>query len=150
MQKTHYRDYATEAFRFLAREGSAAEYREKIWNDALERARRREVGRFAGMSAPTEAAVINAERELDNVRPSIMDLEAAEWALEAVEKMRGSAAAKAVRAVYMIMPDRPLERGEIRERVAAESIGIPADERTIYRWLSLARSLFAERRGLRT
>lgn len=149
MRKSHYRDYATEAFRFLAREGSAAAYCDRIWNDALERQRRREAGRFDGISAPTEAAVARAEQALYDAHASIADLEAAEWSLQTLEKMRGRHAVTAVKTVYMLTPDHPLERGEIQARVAAASIGIPADPATIYRWLALARDMFAEHRGLR-
>ena len=44
MLKSHYRDYATAAFRLLAREGSADRYRAKIYNAALGASRRRRHG----------------------------------------------------------------------------------------------------------
>lgn len=148
MIKTHYRDYATEAFRLLALEGSAEKYRSRIWNQAIEDISNSE-SRSGSVSAPTEAAIMRAQKALDDAKATVLDLEAAELALEALEKMRGRAAVKAVKAVYMIMPDQPIKRGEIQQRVEATSIELPADPRTIYSWLSLARSLFAEHRGLR-
>ncbi|MGN0791334.1 MAG: hypothetical protein ACI4NL_00630 [Christensenellales bacterium] len=148
MIKTHYRDYATEAFRILALEGSSEKFRERIWNEALDDMERRKE-RSGSISAPTEAAIMRAQKALDDAKATILDLEAAEFALEALEKMRGRAAVKAVRAVYMIMPDQPIKRGEIQQRVEVTSVELPADPRTIYHWLSLARSLFAEHRGLR-
>lgn len=149
MQKKHYRDYATEAFRFLAREGGAEPYRQRVWNRAIESAQRRAEEKTAGLSAPTEAAVLRAQEALDSVKAELDDLEAAEWALATLGKARGQQAVMAVRGVYMLLPDRPLYRGEIKARVTAISTSMPAGEATIYRWLDLARQLFAERRGLR-
>ena len=136
MIKTHYRDYAPEAFRLLALEGSAEKYRSRIWNQAIEDISNSE-SRSGSVSAPTEAAIMRAQKALDDAKATVLDLEAAEFAV------------KAVKAVYMIMPDQPIKRGEIQQRVEATSIELPADPRTIYSWLSLARSLFAEHRGLR-
>lgn len=149
MIKTHYRDYATEAFRLLALEGNAEKYRSRIWNQAIEDISNSE-SRGGSISAPTEAAIMRAQKALDDARATILDLESAEFALETLEKMRGRVAIKAVKAVYMITPERPIGRGEIHQRVEIASTELSADPRTIYRWLSLARSLFAEHRGLRT
>lgn len=148
MRKTHYRDYATEAFRFLAREGSSQAYKNRIWNEALARAAERQAG-GGGISAPTEAAITRAEAALQSAAAEVQDLEAAEWAILALRGIRGRDAEKALYAVYMEDPDKELVRGEIHDRVVAASVDIPAGEMTIYRWLGLARDLFAERRGLR-
>ena len=149
MRKTHYRDYATAAFALLAKEGSSAAYKARIYNEAVERERERTETRGSGISAPTEAAVMRAEQALYDAAAALKDLEAAEWALITLEKMRGRHAAMAVRAVYMLTPERELKRGEVTERVTALSINMPADPSCIYRWLALARDLFAEKRGLR-
>ena len=85
MIKTHYRDYATEAFRILALEGSAEKFRERIWNEALDNMERRKE-RNGSISAPTEAAIMRAQKALDDAKATILDLEAAEFALEALEK----------------------------------------------------------------
>lgn len=148
MRKTHYRDYATEAFRFLAREGSSQAYKNRIWNEALARATERQEG-GDGISAPTEAAITRAEAALQSAAAEVLDLEAAEWAALALRGIRGRDAEKALHAVYMADPDRELARGEIHDRVVAAAVDTPAGEKTIYRWLGLARDLFAERRGLR-
>ena len=63
MIKTHYRDYATEAFRLLALEGSAEKYRSRIWNQAIEDISNSE-SRSGSVSAPTEAAIMRAQKRL--------------------------------------------------------------------------------------
>lgn len=149
MKKSHYRDYATDAFRFLGAHGSSKIYRERIYNEMLAYQQLKESSVETGISAPTEAAVMRAEQAVVDAAAAIADLEAAEFALEAVRQQRGQAAEKAVRAVYMIMPQIDLERGEIEYRVIAAAMYLNADRSTIYRWLSLARRIFAEKRGLR-
>ena len=149
MKKSHYRDYATDAFRFLGAQKSSKAYRERIYNEMLRFQQLKESSVETGISAPTEAAVMRAEQAIVDAAAAIADLEAAEFALEAVRQQRGQAAEKAVRAVYMIMPEVELERGEIEYRVIAASMYLCADRRTIYRWLALARRMFAEKRGLR-
>lgn len=145
MRKTHYRDYATEAFRLLAREGSAALYRQKVYNTAL--ARRGEAG--SGIGSPTEAAVIRAEQAVYEAEATIRDLEAAEAAVNVLECKYGVAAVKALKRVYMAEADRDIKRGEISERVNKAIMNIPASEESIYRWLRFARTSFAKNRGLR-
>lgn len=149
MLKTHYRDYATEAYRLHARLGSAAAYKRRVLAEAL--ARRAEAGGSAGPGSPTEAAVVRAEAALAETEGTIRDLEAVERAMERIGRMRGGTCIlRAVREVYEAEADRPIERGEIARRVDRLSIGLPASPATIYRWLGLARKIFAEERGLRT
>jgi hypothetical protein len=51
---------------------------------------------------------------------------------------------EAVRAVYMEYPRRKLRRGEIALRVIRFGREEFADERTVYRWLSTARRMWAD------
>lgn len=149
MLKTHYRDYATEAFRLHARLGSAEAYKRRVLAEAL--ARRAESGGSAGPGSPTEAAVVRAEAALAETEGTIRDLEAVERAMERIGRMRGGTCIlRAVREVYEQGADRPLARGEIARRVDRLSVALPASPATIYRWLGLARKIFAEERGLRT
>lgn len=152
MLKTHYRDYATEAYRLHARLGSAAAYKRRVLAEAL--ARRAESGGSvwsAGPGSPTEAAVVRAEAALAETEGTIRDLEAVERAMERIGRMRGGACIlRAVREVYEVEADRPIERGEIARRVDKLSLEMPAGPRSIYRWLGTARQVFAEERGLRT
>lgn len=149
MLKTHYRDYATEAYRLHARLGSAAAYKRRVLAEAL--AWRAESGGSAGPGSPTEAAVVRAEAALAETEGTIRDLEAVERAMERIGRMRGGTCIlRAVREVYEIEADRPIERGEIARRVDKLSLEMPAGPRSIYRWLGTARQVFAEERGLRT
>ena len=149
MLKTHYRDYATEAYRLHARLGSAAAYKRRVLAEAL--ARRAEAGGSAGPGSPTEAAVVRAEAALAETEGTIRDLEAVERAMERIGRMRGGTCIlRAVREVYEAEVDRPIERGEIARRVDKLSLEMPAGPRSIYRWLGTARQVFAEERGLRT
>ena len=152
MLKTHYRDYATEAYRLHARLGSAAAYKRRVLAEAL--ARRAESGGSvgsAGPGSPTEAAVVRAEAALAETEGTIRDLEAVERAMERIGRMRGGTGIlRAVREVYEAEADRPIERGEIARRVDRLSLEMPAGPRSIYRWLGTARQVFAEERGLRT
>ena len=145
MLKSHYRDYATAAFRLLAREGSADRYRAKIYNAAL--ARRGEGG--TGLGSPTEAAIMRAEQAVYDAVATIADLEAAEYAVAALEARYGYAARRALYMVYMAYADRELVKGEISDRIHRAELEIPASEKTLYRWLAYAKRCFAEKRGLR-
>ncbi len=147
MLKTHYRDYATEAFRLHARLGSEDAYRQRVLCEAL--SRRAEGG--GSLGSPTEAAVLRAEAALSEAEGTLRDLEAVERALTRIERLRGGTCIlRAVREVYQVEADRPLARGEIARRVDRLSVALPASPATIYRWLGLARKIFAEERSLRT
>ena len=149
MLKTHYRDYATEAYRLHARLGSAAAYKRRVLAEAL--ARRAEAGGSAGPGSPTEAAVVRAEAALAETEGTIRDLEAVERAMERIGRMRGGTCIlRAVREVYEAAPEGELGRGEIQSRVDRLSVELPAGRSSIFRWLAIARRVFAEERGLRT
>ena len=149
MQKSHYRDYATEAFRFYAREGSSRKYKQRVWNEALKRQQEREANINTGISCPTESAVIRAEAELDKHVAELADLEAVEFVMTALEITKGYAAVKALKVVYMTAPDLSIIPGDISTRTVAASLDLHTGTATIYRWLAEARRLFAEKRGLR-
>lgn len=147
MLKTHYRDYATEAFRLHARLGSAAAYKRRVLAEAL--SRRAEGG--GSLGSPTEAAVVRAEAALAETEGTIRDLEAVERAMERIGRMRGGTCIlRAVREVYEAAPEDELGRGEIQRWVERLSMELPAGRSSIFRWLAIARRVFAEERGLRT
>ena len=57
---------------------------------------------------------------------------------------------RAVVAIYMQEPWRPLRRGEVSARVTRFAMEYPAGRSTVFRWLDKARKLWAEfRRDLR-
>lgn len=144
--KSHIRDYATAAFRFYAANGPPQKYKDRIWNDALFNRQQREIAGEKG--APTESAIIHAEAAVNQKIAEIADLEAVEKTLKALEKM-DSGMLKAVKLIYMQQPNKDINWGEITDRVHQAELSIPASEQTIYRWLSKARRIFAEERGLR-
>lgn len=53
---------------------------------------------------------------------------------------------RAVTAVYMQEPWRPLRRGEVGMRATRFSIEYPADRSTVFRWLGKARRMWWELR----
>lgn len=147
MIKTHYRDYATEAWRLHARLGSAEAYKRRIYAEAQQR---RAEGGSGGVGSPTEAAVLRGEAAIAEKEGVWRDLEAVERAMERIASRRnGDCILRAVREVYQAHAETPLERGDVANRVIRLSIAMPASPRSIYGWLSIARDVFAEERGLR-
>jgi hypothetical protein len=148
MKKNHIRDYATEAFRFYARTGSSAKHKQKIWDEAIAAQRKRDGSGTGG--SPTEAAITYAEARVADAQAELADLEAAEKTLIILENSySGYDMVKALRMVYMADPDKDIERGDIQERTHRAELIIPASERSIYGWLSKARYIFTQERGLR-
>lgn len=143
MKKDHIRDYATEAFRFYAKTGGSKKYIEKIAADIQKQ-------KGAGIVNPTEGALIAKERAIEENAAELADLEAVEKAMHLIERLpQGGSILKAIEYVYFKDCWRELRRGDIKSRVHYAEIHIPASERQIYRWLSKARLLFAQERGLR-
>lgn len=149
MRKTHIRDYATAAFRFYASVGGAALYRQQLWDDAVMSQNRQE-GR-SGFGSPSEAALMRAEAALEAAAAELDDLEAVERTLAVLRTYeQGASILAAIETVYFPEPSRELQPGEISRRVVQAALKIPAGEATIYRWLALARRIFANERRLRT
>lgn len=146
MKKNHYMDYAKAAFRLYAQVGGAETFKQKIWNEAI-LAQERQEGK-SGLSKPSEAAIIRAERAVEEAKATIWDLEAVERTLSQLE-VKGRELVRAVQIVYMAEPHREPKRGELQDRTHRAELLIPASEKTIYRWLALARLIFAKERGLR-
>lgn len=147
MKKTHYRDYATDAFRFWAQVGGTKGYRAFMLNLAMA-----ERGESSGSpGSPTEAAISRYEELIDSAAGAVADLEAVERVLARLMHERdGVEIRRAVQEVYMTHPLREPQKGEISERAARAAMILHVDERTIYRWLGRARGMFATERGLRT
>lgn len=139
-KRQSYREYATQAFRFLAREGNADKYISKLVEDYKKQAK------SAGINCPTEAALMHKEKLLKEHAAEIADLDAAEKALI----ICGRDPRKAVELVYQWNCWDDLEWGDVSTRVDYANINIPADRSQIYRWLAQACKEFAKERGLRT
>ena len=146
--KTHYRDYATEAWRLYARLGSAEAYKRRIYAEAQQRLAE---GGSGGVGSPTEAAVLRGEAAIADKEGVWRDLEAVERAMERIASRRnGDCILRAVREVYQAHAETPLMPGEIVDRVNRLCMEMPADRSSVYRWLAVARKFFAQERGLRT
>lgn len=78
----------------------------------------------------------------------IADIAAADRTLRRLRDAGRDEIVRAVERIYFVQPFRPLRKKEITERVVAYAIACPTDERNVYRWLKLARTLCAYFRGL--
>lgn len=146
--KNHIRDYATEAFRFYAKQNmSADKYKQKIYDEALFNYTKKMKG--LGISCPTESAIIAAENEVIQKLAEINDMVAVEMTLSELRATHKIYIARAIEIVYFKDADKELEKGNIHDRVHAAELDIPASERSVYYYLGQARELFAEHRGLR-
>lgn len=159
--KDYTRDYATAAFRFYAENGKSSEkYRKKIYDEALENMSKSEGN--TGVSKPTEAAIMAAEKAVNDKLAELKDMEAVELTLAELQattsfsenSIRKSRCERrnivqAIEIVYFKDPEKELEKGDIHNRVHTAELFIPASESSIYRWLKQARQLFSEKRGLR-
>lgn len=148
--KDYIRDYATAAFRFYAQNGKSAEkFKQKIYIEALDKISKNETTVKNGIGKPTEAALMQAEKAVNERISEIKDMEAVDKVLAEFDARRKIYIVQAIETVYFKKPESDLIIGDIKSRVTEASINIPASERSIYGWLSEARNLFAYQRGLR-
>lgn len=146
MKKDHIRDYATEAFRYYSFLGKPLkeELEKKYYQEALEQYQRtHEKG--TGISKPTEQAIMYAENCVRQRQSELWDVLAVEKTMVQLNEFERDA----VELVYFPHAQRPIKKNEISDRVYKASEQIAADERTVYRYLSKARKIFAYERGLR-
>ncbi|MFT8889465.1 MAG: hypothetical protein ABF904_11690 [Ethanoligenens sp.] len=148
--KDHIRDYATAAFRYYAELGCPTYelLKKQIYDKALIQSKK-ELGHTNGISKPTEYAIMNAERAVENHEAELRDILAVQEVIERLNFKKNYDIVRAVRMVYFADADKPLEKGSISARVHQAELEIPASERQIYYWLNQARKIFAEERGLR-
>lgn len=146
LKKSHIRDYATEAFRYFARIGkpSYEELKSKIYDEALKKAKS-EAGHSKNISKPTEYAIIQAEKAVEEKEAMLLDILAVQNTLLLCEED----VKKAIELVYFPNADKPIEKGEICARVLNAVTELYASERRIYSLLYKARNRFAVERKLR-
>lgn len=152
IKRQHYKDYASDAFRVLAKYGSSEAYRERVV-ESVER-KKAELGTKIDepIGSPTEAAIIRAENAIEDAKATLLDIEAAERALKICaerDRKQQTKTVKAVQSVYMLNRDRLPKHHEIMQTVISVAIWASCDPATIYRWLAFARTTFARERGLR-
>ena len=142
------RDYVTSAFRFYARNGKSTEkFKKKIYIEAIKSGMIRTGAKGSGISSPTEAVIVAAERAVNDKLAEINDMEAVEKTLAELFVLRKYETLQAVDIVYF---KGCVEKNEdIKRKVHIAELNIPASESSIYRWLKLARKIFANERGLR-
>lgn len=146
MKKDNVRDYATAAFQYYAFLGKPhkEDLEQQYYDEALNEYKKGEI-KGSGISKPTEQAVMYAEGRLRDKQAELWDILAVEKTLIQLDCCER----QAVEMVYFEHAHRAIKKGEISERVTKASLYIPADERTVYRYLRKARLIFAYERGLR-
>lgn len=153
MLKDNIRDYATEAFRFYSTVNmSAIEYREKIRRESIDAITKRQGSSTGDKGSPTEAQLIYADKVVEEKISEIKDLEAVEKVLNECESQgfTGREMKEVIQIVYFTNSDKPIKKGEVRDRVLRACNKLNISESTTYRYLKRARLLFAHNRGLRT
>ncbi|PHV72171.1 hypothetical protein CS063_01465 [Sporanaerobium hydrogeniformans] len=150
MRKDHIRDYATEAFRYYARLGKTFEQvKEEIYKEAIEKSKNNDI-KTNNICSPTELAMMRADKAVIEKKGELEDILAVEETLKQLAyEYNGSDIKKVVQLVYFENPSEEIERNEFTRRVIYAANQIHCDERTVYRYLGKARSIFAENRGLR-
>ena len=119
MKKSNIRDYAVSAFRYYE-------------------AMRRKGGKVI---LPEDSRLAGG---------CILDLIAVEKTLRMLEDSReGQEVIKALKGVYLTMPERNFRKGEISDRVCLASNELHVAEPTLYRLLNRGITAFARNRGLR-
>ena len=148
----HIRDYATAAFRHYALMGKPTydQLKQQIYDTILEQEKRVLV-KAKGLADPTVNAQINAEKEVEQRGPELLDILAVEKTMEMLMLGGKGKIIQCIEVVYFLEPQRPIRKGEISERViyATTHPKVLASERQVYYWLKEARRLFATVRGLR-
>lgn len=140
MKKEWIRDYATGAFLRYARLGcpTREQYEAQLRQSVYRRVYREE----------PRVVLLKAERSVGVNAPLLADLDAVNAVLNTLRECGKEEICGAVRAVYFADGGRVPSRGELVARVRCYAAHLPADERTVYRWLKYARELFAVKRGL--
>ena len=77
MKKDHLRDYATAAFRYYAKIGKTSEQVKEDIGNMLMEAREERIINTGGTGSPTEHAIMEKERVINELKAEIDDLEAA-------------------------------------------------------------------------
>jgi hypothetical protein len=150
----HITRYITEMFRFHARTGGLKAFAlaHQISAEQAAFARGESLGVQSGLSDPTAAAYgrMCSESKEGDLTAQYLDLLAVEQTLAIIGRLnRSREMCRAIERVYFLDADRPIEWGDIKGRVVAASLWMPASERAIYSWLADARAIAAQERGLR-
>lgn len=134
------RDYATRAFMEFYKAGCPT--RDQFEDDIKAKVKKEMFGQ------DPKLVVIACNREILRNYARAKDIDAVNKTFRMLEDEGLCHIVAAVRAVYFVPEEKDLASKRIKARVLAHSIDVPADERTVYRWLKKARDLFALNREL--
>ena len=95
-----------------------------------------------GLSSNAEYRRIFDDQALDE-HPDRTDLIAVSRMFERLDREGRDYVSEAVRAVYMFVPGG-IVPSNIAGRVLSHAMNVPADVRTVYRWLAYAKRVFSE------
>lgn len=140
MRRDCFRGAATLAFiRYGELRGKTAdEYREDLKRNIIEELK---YGDPAVVSQKVEADLRRYEGFFD-------DLYAVEEVFGYFLSTNRGYIVDAVRAVYMAYPRGNLSHKDTVYRVRHHAMAVPVSEKQVYKWLEMARALYAKRRGL--
>ncbi|MGN1473688.1 MAG: hypothetical protein ACI4WZ_06410, partial [Eubacteriales bacterium] len=93
-----------------------------------------------GCPTPKESVLLRLRGGITEAE--LCDFEACAEVFGALKKRDRGYIIDAVRAVYLCEPEKTLGRMEISHRVTSFALTLPADERTVYRYLKIAREMF--------
>jgi hypothetical protein len=104
--------------------------------------------RYAKLGCPsTEEYALSVSGRAD-AYGRILDVDAVNRVLDVLALRGRDDVIGAIRAVYFVSPQGKPRHGAITMRARRYAVDCPADERTVYRWLKMARRMFAEQRKL--
>ena len=102
---------------------------------------------YALKGEPDISEIRNMRNELSTA--AILDLVAVDNTLRILKKEGEAETINAIRAIYFILPNKNLRKGDISNRITNYSLKNFDGERTIWRRLARARRICAEERNLR-
>lgn len=140
--------YAQAAFRLWAVNGRipSEELREILRARAIASASPPEIG-GRGMSRPTEQALVRADEILAENEAALRDIDAVARTMELFKK-NDALTIRCIELVYLIEPERPTRRGEIRDRVIRAAEELHMSPESVYRKIRDAVIWFAQERGI--
>lgn len=139
MKRDCFRDTATLAFVRYGELGgkSAEEYKNELKKDIIEETKY------------TDPANVSQkiETEMERYRGFFDDMYAVEEVFGYFASTNREYVIDAVRFVYMNCSRHPSHK-ETAYRVRAHALNVPVSEKQVYKWLEMARALYAKKRGL--
>lgn len=135
MKKDHARDIAEDGFADYARWRGCTRER------CVEIIRSATYEQYQELSP--DKVMVKADEAVAEAAPLLNSIEAVHKTFETLKRNQKGYIVDAVKFVYCESPNRKPSRNEISMRIRAFAMKSYADDRTIYRWLREARSLYA-------